>query len=252
MTAMAAVMGSYSAMADEGMWMIHAIDDAIEKKMQERGLELSAGEIYNADAPGAGIADAVVSMEFGCAGSIISDQGLLITNHHCAYSDIHGLSTPEHNYLEEGFWAFRADEEVNIKDKSVYFLKMVLDVSDEVVELKKDLAAQGIPAGLRKLSHIMETKYKAETGLDAWLSSMWNGSKYYLALYEVYRDVRLVAAPPVSSAAFGGDIDNWERPQHKCDFAMYRVYTAPDGSPAAYSPENVPLKPLRKLEISLD
>ena len=252
MTAMAAVMGSYSAMADEGMWMIHAIDAALEKKMQERGLELSAGEIYNADVPGAGIADAVVSMEFGCTGSIISDQGLLITNHHCAYSDIHGLSTPEHNYLEEGFWAFRADEEVNIKGKSVYFLKRVLDVTDEVEELKKDLAARGIPAGLRKLSHMMETKYKTETGLDAWLSSMWNGSKYYLALYEVYRDVRLVAAPPVSSAAFGGDIDNWEWPQHKCDFAMYRVYTAPDGSPAAYSPENVPLKPLRKLEISLD
>ena len=222
--AMAAVMGSYSAMADEGMWMIHAIDAALEKKMQERGLELSAGEIYNADTPGAGLSDAVVSMEFGCTGSIISDQGLLITNHHCAYSDIHGLSTPEHNYLEEGFWAFRADEEVNIKDKSVYFLKRVLDVTDEVEELKKDLAARGIPAGLRKLSHMMETKYKTETGLDAWLSSMWNGSKYYLALYEVYRDVRLVAAPPVSSAAFGGDIDNWEWPQHKCDFAMYRVY----------------------------
>ena len=252
LVAMAAVMGSYSAMADEGMWMIQAIDAALEKKMQERGLELSAGEIYNADAPGAGIADAVVSMEFGCTGSIISDQGLLITNHHCAYSDIHGLSTPEHNYLEEGFWAFRADEEVNIKDKSVYFLKRVLDVTDEVEELKKDLAAKGIPAGLRKLSYIMEKEYKEEYGLDAWLSSMWNGSRYYMALYEVYRDVRLVAAPPVSSAAFGGDIDNWEWPQHKCDFAMYRVYTAPDGSPASYSPENVPLKPLRKLEISLD
>ena len=249
---MAAVMGSYSAMADEGMWMIQAIDAALEKKMQERGLELSAGEIYNADAPGAGIADAVVSMEFGCTGSIISDQGLLITNHHCAYSDIHGLSTPEHNYLEEGFWAFRADEEVNIKNKSVYFLKRVIDVTDKVEEVKRELSAQGIPTGLRKLSYIMEKEYKEETGLEAWLSSMWNGSKYYMALYEVYRDVRLVAAPPVSSAAFGGDIDNWEWPQHKCDFAMYRVYTAPDGSPASYSPENVPLKPLRKLDISLD
>ena len=142
---------SVRAKADEGMWMIHAIDAALEKKMQERGLELSAREIYNADAPGSSVADAVVSMEFGCTGSIISDRGLLITNHHCAYSDIHGLSTPEHNYLEEGFWAFRADEEVNIKDKSVYFLKRVLDVTDEVEELKRDLAARGIPAGLRKL-----------------------------------------------------------------------------------------------------
>ena len=250
--AMAAVMGSYSAMADEGMWMIHAIDAALEKKMQERGLELSAGEIYNADAPGTSVSDAVVSMEFGCTGSIISDEGLLITNHHCAYSDIHGLSTPEHNYLEEGFWALRSDEEVNIKDKSVYFLKRVIDVTDEVEKMKQDLIAQGINPGMRKLSHLMETRYKEETGLDAWLASMWKGTKYYLALYEVYRDVRLVAAPPVSSAAFGGDVDNWEWPQHKCDFAMYRVYTAPDGSPAEYSSENIPLKPARKLEISLD
>ena len=238
--------------ADEGMWMINAIDAALEKKMKERGLELSANEIYNADAPGAGVADAVVSMEFGCTGSMISDQGLLITNHHCAYSDVHGLSTPEHNYLEEGFWAFRAEEEVNITGKSVYFLKRVLDVTDEVHALKEQLIAEGKPSGSRRLTSIMEQKYSKETGLEAWLASMWRGSKYYLALYEVYKDVRLVAAPPVSSAAFGGDIDNWEWPQHKCDFAMYRVYTAPDGSPAEYSKDNVPMKPVRKLEISLD
>ena len=240
------------AKADEGMWMINAIDAALEKKMVERGLELSAGEIYNADAPGSSVADAVVSMAFGCTGSMISDQGLLITNHHCAYSDVHGLSTPEHNYLEEGFWAMRSDEEVNIKDKQVYFLKRVLDVTDEVKKLQADLEAEGKPAGSRRLSHLMEQKYSKQTGLDAWLSSMWRGSKYYLALYEVYSDVRLVAAPPVSSAAFGGDIDNWEWPQHKCDFALYRVYTAPDGSPAGYSKDNVPMKPTRKLSISLD
>ena len=252
LVAIAAVTGSYSAMADEGMWMIHAIDAALEKKMQERGLELSANEIYNADAPGAAVSDAVVSMEFGCTGSIISDEGLLITNHHCAYSDIHALSTPEHNYLEEGFWAFRSDEEVNIKDKSVYFLKRVIDVTEDVEELKAELIEQGMNPGMRKLSYILEKEWKEETGMDAWLASMWKGTKYYMALYEVYSDVRLVAAPPVSSAAFGGDVDNWEWPQHKCDFAMYRVYTAPDGSPAKYSPENIPLKPARKLEISLD
>ena len=249
---LAALTGSQSAIADEGMWMINAIDAALEKKMQERGLELSAKEIYNADAPGATVADAVVSMEFGCTGSMISDQGLLITNHHCAYGDVHALSTPEHNYLEEGFWAMRADEEVNIKDKSVYFLKRVIDVTDEVHALQEQLIAEGKPSGMRRLSHLMEQKYSKESGLEAWLSSMWRGSKYYMALYEVYKDVRLVAAPPVSSAAFGGDIDNWEWPQHKCDFALYRVYTAPDGSPAEYSSENVPMKPVRKLSISLD
>ncbi len=249
---LAALIGCQSAFADEGMWMIHAIDSALEKKMQERGLELAAGEIYNADAPGATIADAVVSMEFGCTGSIISDQGLLITNHHCAYGDIHRLSTPQHNYLEEGFWAMRSDEEVNITGKKVYSLKRVLDVTDEVISFRNEQERLGKPTGMRKISYLLEKSYTEETGLEALLSSMWDGSKYYMALYEVYSDVRLVAAPPVSSAAFGGDVDNWEWPQHKCDFAMYRVYTAPDGSPAEYSEENVPMKPKVKLEISLD
>ena len=248
---LAALTGSQNAKADEGMWMINLINTALEKQMQERGLELSANEIYNADAPGASVSDAVVSMEFGCTGSIISDQGLLITNHHCAYSDVHSLSTPECNYLEEGFWAFNADEERVIPGKKVYFLKKVLDVTEEVEELKASLEAQNIGSGIRKLSYLMEKEYSEETGLEAWLASMWGGSKYYIALYEVFSDVRLVAAPPVSSAAFGGDVDNWEWPQHKCDFAMYRVYTAPDGSPAEYSPANIPMKPEAKLNISL-
>lgn len=241
-----------NVLADEGMWLINAIDAALEKKMQERGLELSAGEIYNADAPGTTVSDAVVSMEFGCTGSMISDKGLLITNHHCAYGDVHALSTAEHNYLEEGFWAMKSEEEINIKGKKVYYLKRVLDVTDEVNRFKKEMEIEGKPMGMRKLTFHMEKRYSEETGLEAWLASMWRGEKYYMALYEVYSDVRLVAAPPVSSAAFGGDIDNWEWPQHKCDFALYRVYTAPDGSPAEYSKENVPMKPARKLTISLD
>ena len=246
------MLAGAGAKADEGMWMIHAIDSALEKKMQERGLELSAGEIYNADAPGATIADAVVSLEFGCTGSIISDSGLMITNHHCAYGDVHKLSTPQHNYLEDGFWAMHSNEEVNIKGKSVLFLKRVLDVTEQVNRMREELNTQARPMGMRKLSYLLETEYKKKTGLEAYLGSMWDGSKYYMALYEVYKDVRLVAAPPVSSAAFGGDIDNWEWPQHKCDFAMYRIYTAPDGSPAEYSPQNVPLKPKAKLNISLE
>ena len=250
--ALIALTGIQSAKADEGMWMINMITEALEKKMQERGLELSAGEIYNADAPGTSLADAVVSLDFGCTGSIISDKGLLITNHHCAYSDIHALSTPECNYLEEGFWAFEAEEEKVIPGKNVFFFKKVIDVTEEVEALKSDLEAQGIATGIRKISHLMEKEYNKKTGYEAWLASMWSGSKYYIALYDVYSDVRLVAAPPVSSAAFGGDIDNWEWPQHKCDFAMYRVYTAPDGSPAEYSPSNIPMKPEKKLNISLE
>ena len=246
----AIVFCSHTAFADEGMWMINGINKALEKKMKQRGLKLSANEIYNADAEGATISDAIVSLDFGCTGSMISDEGLLITNHHCAYGDVHALSTDEKNYLEDGFWAMSRQEEKSIPGKNVYFLKSVLDVTEEVDSLMQDAEKSGKHMGMRKLSFTLEKKYGQESGLEAMLASMWSGEKYYMMLYEKYSDVRLVAAPPVSLAAFGGDIDNWEWPQHKCDFAMYRVYTAPDGSPAGYSEDNVPMKPEKILKIS--
>ena len=215
---------SLAAMADEGMWMVHAISEALEKKMQERGLQLSAGEIYNADAPGATVADAIVSLGFYCTASVISDEGLLITNHHCAYSDLFDLSTPEKDYLEDGYWAFRRQEEIPLQGKTVYFLKRVLDVTDEVYALRDSLQKAGVPFGSRRISSLMERKYADKTGLEASLDAVWAGEKYYLALYRTYTDIRLVGAPPVSVAAFGGDEDNWEWPQHKGDFALYRIY----------------------------
>ncbi|MBR2225686.1 MAG: S46 family peptidase [Bacteroidales bacterium] len=215
---------SLAAMADEGMWMVHAISEALEKKMQERGLQLSAGEIYNADAPGATVADAIVSLGFYCTASVISDEGLLITNHHCAYSDLFDLSTPEKDYLEDGYWAFHRQEEIPLQGKAVYFLKRVLDVTDEVYALRDSLQKAGVPFGSRRISSLMERKYADKTGLEASLDAMWAGEKYYLALYQTYTDIRLVGAPPVSVAAFGGNEDNWEWPQHKGDFALYRIY----------------------------
>ena len=220
----ALLLVSGTAMADEGMWMIHAHNQALEKKMQERGLQLSAGEIYNADAPGATVSDAVVSLGFYCTASVISDQGLLITNHHCAYSDLSDLSTPDKNYLEDGYWAFYRQDEIPLRGKEVFFLKRVLDVTDEVAALKDSLQRAGAPFGSRRLSSLMERKYAARTGLEASLDAMWAGEKYYLSLYRKYTDIRLVGAPPVSLAAFGGDEDNWEWPQHKADFALYRIY----------------------------
>lgn len=249
---LALVLLAFPARADEGMWMIHAITKALETDMKAKGLLLDANEIYNADAEGASLKDAVVSLDFGCSGSIISDNGLVITNHHCAYSDVHGLSTPEHNYLEDGFWALSSKDEKPIPGKGIYFLKRVLDVTDEVKAMFAEAERSGQTLGSRRASYLVEKKYSEQTGLEASLASMWSGSKYYLALYEVYTDIRLVAAPPVSIASFGGDIDNWEWPQHKCDFALYRIYTAPDGKPADYSPDNVPMKPQCKLQVSLD
>lgn len=244
-------VSGFAAMADEGMWMINGIDKALEKKMQERGLKLSAGEIYDADAPGATVSDAVISLGFYCTGSMISDEGLLITNHHCAYADIYALSDQEHNYLEDGYWAMDRSKEIPIPGKQVFFLKKVLDVTDEVEKVREEAKAEGKPAGMRRISWIMENRYKEETGLEASLNSMWGGQKYYMALYQVYTDLRLVAAPPVSIAAFGGDVDNWEWPQHKGDFTIYRLYSAPDGSPAEYSKDNVPYKPENHLKISI-
>ncbi|MBQ7195162.1 MAG: S46 family peptidase [Bacteroidales bacterium] len=247
---LAAVLSGTAAFADEGMWMVNAISRALQQNMEARGLKLQAGEIYNEDA--VSLKDAILSLDFGCSGSIISDEGLVITNHHCAYSDVFNLSNAEHDYLEEGFWAMNRAQEVRIPGKSIYFLKRVLDVTDEVNALKEEYKAAGQPFGMRKVSWIMEKRYNESTGLDASLSSMWAGSKYYMALYEVYKDIRLVAAPPVSISAFGGDIDNWEWPQQKCDFALYRIYTGPDGKPADYSEDNIPMKPLRKLKICTD
>ncbi len=240
-----------SASADEGMWMINAIDRALEKNMKARGLKMGAREIYDADAEGTTLSDAVVALDFACTGSIISDEGLLITNHHCAYADIHGISTSQKNYLEDGFWAMRSEDERHIPGKKVFFLKKVLDVTEEVEALEAEWRSEGKAFGMRKICWEIEKKYnKNYPEYEASLASMWAGEKYYLSLYLVYSDIRLVVAPPVSIAAFGGDTDNWEWPQHKCDFAMYRVYAGADGKPAAYSEKNVPLKPERKLKIS--
>ena len=245
------VSSALTASADEGMWMINAIDRALEKNMKARGLKLGAREIYDADAKGTTLSDAVVALDFACTGSIISDEGLLITNHHCAYADVHSISTPQRNYLEDGFWALRSGDERYIPGKKVYFLKKVIDVTEEVEALEEKFRSEGKAFGMRKISWEVEKRYNSEyPEYEASLASMWAGEKYYMALYLVYDDVRLVAAPPVSIAAFGGDTDNWEWPQHKCDFAMYRVYAGADGKPAAHSDGNVPLKPARKLKIS--
>lgn len=213
--------------ADEGMWLL----ENVGKKVRS-------------------YSNAVVSIDFMGTGSIISDQGLVITNHHVAYADIFALSTKEHNYLEDGFWARSREEEIPVKGRSIEILREQIDVTAQVQQLIADGTVKEGPMMMRRLGTLLEKEYEQNTGLTASLGSFWNGCKYYISLYEVYSDIRLVAAPPVSVSAFGGDVDNWEWPQQKCDFAMYRIYTAPDGSAAEYSPENVPLKPRAKLKIS--
>ena len=241
MIAVAVMMfSSLTVFADEGMWMIQDINEALEKNMKARGLRLEANELYNADAPGTAISDAVVSLGFYCTGSVISDKGLIITNHHCAYANIAKLSTPEHNYLEDGFWAMSSDQEIPIEGEKVFFLKRVFDVTDEVKQLSDELRDKGEKFGSRKLDAVMEKRYKDATGLECIMSSMWVGEKYYMSVYKVYTDIRLVAAPPVCIGYYGGDEDNWEWPRHNCDFALYRIYE-----------NNKPVTREKSLKISL-
>ena len=238
------------AYADEGMWMINTIDRVLEKKMKAGGLKLDGRMIY--DEATESLSDAVVALAFSCTGSMISNDGLMITNHHCAYSDIHALSTMDHNYLEDGFWAMTREEELPVKGQAIFFLKKIFDVTGEVMRLRDSLDVATRPMAMRRVYKLIEdeyaTFYKGQGELIC--SSYYNGNRYYMALYQVYRDVRLVAAPPVCLASFGGDTDNWEWPQHKGDFAIYRIYTAPDGSPADYAPDNVPMHPKKILKIA--
>ncbi|HBG24138.1 MAG TPA: S46 family peptidase, partial [Rikenellaceae bacterium] len=238
------------ASADEGMWLVNLLDKQLFELMKSKGLELKPGEIYNPE--GIALSDAIVAIDGGsCSGSIISPNGLMITNHHCAYGDIHSLSTQENNYLENGFWAMNMSDEKPIKGKSVTFLRGVSDVTDLVNKIIDSLDAAG-PRGLffmNKVSGVIEKKYESNP-YEKSLSSMWRGTKYYLYFYETYSDVRLVGAPPVSVGAFGGETDNWGWPQHKGDFAIYRVYSGADGKPAQYSAENKPLVAKRYLSVS--
>ncbi len=236
--------------ADEGMWLVNLLDKQLYELMKSKGLELKSGEIYNPEQ--IALSDAIVAIDGGmCSGSIISDKGLMITNHHCAYGDIHSLSTKENNYLESGFWAMNMDNEIPIEGKSVTFLRGISDVTDHVNRVIDSLDAAGPRAlfFMNKVSSIVEERYK-DSPYEKSLSSEWRGTKYYLYFYETFSDVRLVGAPSVSIGAFGGEADNWGWPQHKGDFAIYRVYSAPDGAPAKHSAQNIPMKPKRFITVS--
>ncbi len=243
-----AILVAINCFADEGMWMVHNIDSQLLGKMQAAGLQLDASQIYGG--PGA-VCNSVVSLEFSCSGSVISHDGLMITNHHCAYSFVHALSTPEHNYLEDGFWAKTREQEMPLPGASIWFLKKTLDVTADYNAICDSLTAAGGVAGSRKVTYLVESKYKNMfPGCEISCDNMFKGIKHYLSVYEVFRDIRLVAAPPVSVAAFGGDPDNWEWPQHKGDFAMYRIYAGPDGRPTEFDIHNVPLHTDDCLKVS--
>lgn len=246
------MLTTLAASADEGMWLIKDIDAQMYRQMRKMGLRLKADDLYNEQH--AALADAVVAVNGGMgSGSMISDDGLMITNHHVAYSAICGITTPEHNYLEDGFWAADRAHEIPLEGFSVQFLRGIVDVTAEASAVRDSLvqAKQWNPAmGVRRLAKIMQSRYAGTTEYTPSFEQMWGGKKYYIYLYEVYKDVRLVAAPPARLGAFGGDTDNWGWPQQKADFTVCRVYADKQGRPADYSAENEPLHPRRILKVA--
>ncbi len=248
-TLLAVLLLSGTVSADEGMWLIHLLQK-IYPQMRAEGLKLKPEEIYNPEAEA--LADAVVVIDGGIGtGSMISEQGLMITNHHVAYADICKLSTPEKNILFNGFWAKDRSEELPVEGKTVMFLRSVEDITREAVHYRDSLEKAGRWGimGPRKLVGEMERRHR-KPGLEPWCAQMWDGRVCLLLQYEVYRDVRLVGAPPARIGSFGGETDNWSWPQHKGDFALYRIYGDEQGRPAPYSPENKPICPRRHLRIS--
>ena len=222
--------------ADEGMWLLPLLEKINSETMQNLGSRLTAEQIYSVNH--SSIKDAVVQFGGGCTGELISGSGLLVTNHHCGYSSIQALSSEEHNYLEDGFWATSLEEEIPVPGLTVKFLQSMTDVTGKV---RNDKAREKL---IKKAEE--ENPY-----CNAQIVSFFNDNVQYLVVYKIYRDVRFVGAPPASLGKFGGETDNWMWPRQTCDFSMFRVYAGKNNEPASYSEDNVPLKPRQFLNISL-
>ena len=243
------MLSFFQLKADEGMWLLTMIKRLNGVDLKKQGLHLTPEEIYSVN--NSSLKDAIVQFGGGCTAEIVSKEGLLFTNHHCGYGNIAALSTPEKDYLTNGFWAMKKSEEIPAKGLSVRFLVRMDDVTQRINNKLK-----GIAEGDRKA--IIDTEYKAiekensENGkYTVVIRDFYNGNEFYYFVYQDYKDVRLVGTPPNALGKFGGDTDNWEWPRHTADFSVFRVYADANNNPAEYAVGNVPLKPKHSLPISL-
>lgn len=238
------------AKADEGMWLLMFLDKQTYKDMKAKGLKLTPKQIY--DINNASLKDAIIQFGRGCTGEIVSDEGLILTNHHCGYPEIQRHSTVEHDYLMNGFWAYSKQEELPCPGLTAKFFIRMEDVTSKVLQ---NVTKETTEENRSKIIRDNITKIKEETekgnGYTAEVATMFNGNQYILFVYEVYKDVRMVGAPPSSIGKFGSDTDNWMWPRHTGDFSMFRVYSSKDGKPAEFSKDNIPMKPKHSLPISL-
>ena len=218
-------------------------------KMTEMGLKLTAEDIYSLNQTS--VKDAIVSIP-GCTGEIVSSQGLLMTNHHCGYGSIQSHSTVEHDYLTDGFWAMTKEEELPCSGMYANFLVRIEDVTKQVMaEIKDDMSESERTSAINEARRKIEKNATSGNNYRVSVSSFFGGNYYYLLVYERYNDVRLVGAPPSSIGKYGNDTDNWEWPRHTGDFSIFRVYSGPDGKPASYSEDNIPLQAKNWLRVSL-
>ena len=235
--------------ADEGMWLPALISQRIGD-MQAKGFQLTAEDLYSVNQ--ASLKDAVVLFGSGCTGELVSDQGLLFTNHHCGYSFIQRHSSVEHDYLKDGFWALTQADELPNPGLTVRFLERMEDVTALVLKgYKSKMTEEQRQALIKKNADKLKEQATAEgNGLKASVEALYYGNQYFLFVFREYRDVRLVGAPPSSIGKFGGETDNWMWPRHTGDFSIFRIYAGPDNLPADYSPDNVPYTPKKSLKIS--
>ena len=249
----AAMAISFTAMADEGMWLLPYLQKMNIKDMKAKGLKLSAEDIYSINK--SSLKDAIVIFGGGCTGEIVSDKGLIFTNHPCGYGSIQALSSVEHDYLKYGFWASSHGEELPCPGLSVKFVRSIEDVTAQILGNVPSTAGEAerqkiIAENQKGLIEQMSKDFPKSK--QAQIVEFFGGNQYFAFVYEVFNDIRLVGTPPSSIGKFGGDTDNWMWPRHTGDFSIFRVYADKDNKPAAYSKENVPYKAPRHLEISLD
>ncbi|WP_416991701.1 S46 family peptidase [Alistipes indistinctus] len=236
------------ALADEGMWVPALIQSRI-KDMKAKGFKLTAEDIYSINR--SSLKDAVLLFGSGCTGEVISDEGLFLTNHHCGYYFIGSHSSVEHDYLTNGFWAMNRSEELPNPGLTVSFLIRMEDVTDRALKGVDDEMPQAERDSMVKANAAdVIAKATAGTHYEAAVEPFYYGNQYFLFVYEKFRDVRLVAAPPSAIGKFGGDTDNWMWPRHTGDFSMFRIYADKNNNPADYSKDNVPYRPRRSFTIS--
>jgi hypothetical protein len=237
------------ASANEGMWLPMLLGRQVYDDMVKHGLKLTKDQLYNINK--ASLKDAIVIFGTGCTGEIVSNQGLIFTNHHCGYGTIAASSTVEHNYLKDGFYAYSKDQEIK-SDLTVTFLERIEDVTGEVESTLKGLSyTERAKKTSDIFKQITDKIADSSNSIFAKVYSMFSGNQYIMYVYKIYKDIRLVGAPPESAGKFGGNTDNWEWPRHSGDYSIFRVYAAKDGKPATYNADNVPLKPKWFLPVSL-